>query len=88
MKKLLLVIALKIGEIVGVIFVPYLAGWWYRYTPFITTDGPLEKHISQWFAGLLAAIALFCLYGLCLCTIPEWIKANMNLADKILGRKK
>jgi len=91
-RKLLLVIGLKLGEIVGgiwlVVLVPYMIGGYIE--PFMSRPfGPVGW---VWFFGFVSIVVvawcLFVLYGLISDVIPRWIRANKRWANRIMGEEK
>ena len=93
MRKILLVIGLKIVEIVGgaavLVYIPYLIGSQVQSWPIFSyhTGGLFDT----WIDGLMVIVALVAVILVTILTlfkaIPWLIKANMKLADKILGPK-
>ena len=93
MKKILLIIGLKIVEIVGgaavIVYLPYLIGCQVQSWPLFKYH--TEGSFDMWIDGLMliaASVAVLLVAALIILAIPKLIKANMKLADKILGNNK
>ena len=81
--KYLLFGLLKVGEVIGIVFVPY---WLGVLSLKITKDGGIIKEkFTIWVIGLIILFFLAVVIASTIFLVPYWVKLNWDIVNKIVG---
>lgn len=87
--KILLFIVLKIIEASAIIFIPYYAGFLFKFLPFFKNLTMIHNIFQIWLFGIWCLGAIFACLGISffiIASINKWFKFNWKLVNKWINK--